>query len=532
MRFVCTLNSRRFTGLLHVTSGEKRLSFAFRDGNAVFVEERTGGVFRSEASVAQQLVRQRVLTPEQYTAVVERMEGIAAASVDASFCEIAVRLRYLEPRQVHSAFTERIQSRLMEAVGWRQCALQVDDSPTVLSGHEQYPVVPRPLLYRAIRNSYDLQRVFDCCSLHPEDTVRLAGPAVSLADRFGLDGDEQRLLEACDGATPVALLVEQSGLDELHAWQLLCMLDLSASLKAEGGGVSAASSAPAKPTASAGRGAWSRPVSAVERLAVDLEMRRSAQPQSVQSTRPTTRGQGARVRSVSVQSLPAMDSLARELTKRKSLQQPSAGPRATSARPPEASVRPPPTSVRPASRASGSSRPASNRPGSTRPPGSRSARPHSATAQRPSHIDGLLNRPAGGEAEGLSADRAVEVFESGKGYLKAKDYESARDEFLLSHELEPRQGAYRMYYLWAALRAEHKGGPVGGYPDELKRLAHSHTCIHGHIGFAYFVLGQLALADGNERTAERHFKEAIENDPDQPEAQRQYRLLVRRRERE
>ena len=125
----------------------------------------------------------------------------------------------------------------------------------------------------------------------------------------------------------------------------------------------------------------------------------------------------------------------------------------------------------------------------------------------------------------------MEVFESGKSYLWAKDFESARDEFLLAHELEPRQGVYRMYYLWAALRAESTGGPIGYYPKELKRLAHSHTCIHGHIGFAYFVLGQLELSDGNERTAERHFKAAIENDPDQPEALRQYRLLVKRRKR-
>jgi hypothetical protein len=115
--------------------------------------------------------------------------------------------------------------------------------------------------------------------------------------------------------------------------------------------------------------------------------------------------------------------------------------------------------------------------------------------------------------------------------MRAKDYESARDEFLLAHELEPRQGVYRMYYLWAAARAEQKGGPLAQYPEELKRLAHSHTCIHGHIGFAYFVLGQLALSDGNEAQAEKHFKEAVESDVNLPEAEYQYRLLRKRRER-
>ena len=576
MRFVFSLNSRRFTGLLHVESGNRLLSFSFRDGDVVFVEERTGGVFRSEDSVAQQLVRQRVLTPEQYTEVIERMEGIAIASVDAAFCDIAVRLRYLEPRQVYQAFTGRIRARLVEAVGWRQCALQVDDSPAALSGHEQFPVPPLPLLYQAIRGSYDQQRVFDCCSLHPEYVVRLTGPPVSLADRFALNRDELRLLRACDGVTRVALLIEYSALDPLHAWQLLCLLDLSASLKVEGRDFPVASPSPLiKRPASVSEGTRSKPAFAVKRLAADLEMRRSARPAPAQTTRPATRGQDARISPVPVQNLPAMDSLARELMKRKLRQTtlvapgvsdtrpesapvrpPAAGWRTNSAHPPPASFRPPANSVKPASVISGpnrpgssrpgfdrpgssrpgfdrpgSSRPGFNRPGSTRAGGSRSARPHSAAPSRTSYIEGVLKRPAGGEAGGLHADRAVEVFESGRSYLRAKDYESARDEFLLAHELEPRQGVYRMYYLWAALRAENRGGAVGRYPDELKRLAHSHTCIHGHIGFAYFVLGQLALSDGNERAAEKHFKDAIDNDPDQPEAQHQYRLLVRRRER-
>lgn len=538
MRFVCSLTSRRFTGLLHVSSGEKRLTFSFRDGELVFVEEKRGGVFRSEDSVAQELVRRRVLTVEQYTSVVERMEGISTASVDASFCDIAVRLGYLDPQQVFASFSERIRSKLMEAVSWRQCELSVDDSPAALSGHEQYPVTPGPLLYQAIRASFDQQRIFACTSLHPESAIRLRYPAESVGDRFSLSQEEMRLLRACDGMTPLALVVDESGLDPEHAWQIVCLLDLSGSLQPADRHVSGTSSAPAEESKPVQEDSWSKPVSAVEKLAVDLEMRRAAESQSTASGRPATSG-GATARprkfSTTSRQMPAMENLARELMKRGSLQPPSMRPRSPSPRPAPVSVTPPATTARPGRRdsdrslkrsaptVSGSNRPGSNRPGSNRPGAVRTG------SDRPPGSRSI--RPPAGDGEGLSAERAVTVFESGRDYLRAKDFESARDEFLLAHELEPRQGVYRMYYLWAALRAEHKGGPVGRYPEELKRLAHSHTCIHGHIGFAYFILGQLALSDGNESQAEKHFKDAIENDVNMPEAERQYRLLLRRRER-
>jgi len=129
----------------------------------------------------------------------------------------------------------------------------------------------------------------------------------------------------------------------------------------------------------------------------------------------------------------------------------------------------------------------------------------------------------------FKAFEATAAWESGRRLLRVRDFSGAREQFRLACKLDPRQGAYRMYFLWSARQAADGRDTEQRYPQELKRLAEAHTCIEGHIGIASYILGHLALSEGNERTAERCFKEAFNSDPEMREAEDHYRRLVRRR---
>jgi len=141
----------------------------------------------------------------------------------------------------------------------------------------------------------------------------------------------------------------------------------------------------------------------------------------------------------------------------------------------------------------------------------------------------LVDKIPGDNLDKLASGEAMAAWESGRRLLQENDFSGAREQFRLACKLDPRRGVYRMYFLWSARQAAEGHDTEGRYPDELKKLAEAHTCIEGHIGIASYILGHLALSEGNERSAERYFRDAFTYDSEMREAESQYRLLARRR---
>ncbi len=491
--------ARRFTGLLRASGNEKLLCFSFRDGQAVFVEQHASGEFENQNSFARALVQQGVLTRPQYAKAVREMRSDESTCPDIWFCDSALRLGMLTGNQIFDAFTSRIREKLIEAVGWEQCELELDGSPDALHGYEHYPVDPGPVLLEAVRQHFGAELIQQRLQGRFEQYATLRHSLSSIARRFQLDGNETQLLHLCNGKTTLTRIVQQSTLHRQHAWQLICLLMLSGFLELSEN-ASTRRSAPASskpPVASSG-------------------------PAPPASERPRSQHPSD---SDGVMSRSAMESLTRELRRRGSVD-PDAS--ASGSEPVPSSTPAPHQTVssRPAASRSRSSRPASSRPTSAGsvPAGSSSGRPPTY-----SHVDLLLDRLPGDDLEALAATEAMVAWEDGCRLLRAREYACAREQFRLACQLDRRRGAYRMYFLWAARQSSASGDDEQRYPYELKRLAEAHTCIEGHMGIAFFILGHLALSEGNERAAERCFKDAFNYDSSMREAEEQYWVLARRR---
>jgi hypothetical protein len=85
-----------------------------------------------------------------------------------------------------------------------------------------------------------------------------------------------------------------------------------------------------------------------------------------------------------------------------------------------------------------------------------------------------------------------------------------------------------MYFLWTLWDLSEDSPDKTEVQRELKTLANAHTCIEGHNGFAFYILGLVALAEGDRRGAEKKLRESLEHDPDNRDAARRYRALRNR----
>jgi hypothetical protein len=468
------------------------------EGEPVFVEETTLG-----NSLAHVLVRQEVISQEQYSTVVERMTDVLVDNEDIAFCDIAVELEYLSPEQVTNAFYQRIRSKIIEVIGWKKCRISIDEYLDDEDSQESFPVNLGPLLYAGIRAFYDEKRIRASMNENAEHFVRLREPAASIVEHFGLDDDEAEFLGSCDGNTSVSLLLERGVLYPLHAWQVLCLLKLSESAefveisvaeeeKREAERESQERARAAEPKAGEPEKDANDPEriaaarrEAVRRAAVKMD-RRSAPNKKPD---PRTRGKRATPKKSTAGRSPkksrkkpfAVERLGHELRGR---------------------------ATEPAMRVAENARRASG----------------------PSPIEELRKRKRMSEVnvEEPDADEARAACERGLLHLRSQFFPRARDEFRKACAIDPEQEVYRMYLLWTEEKTT-KFGLQDEHRRELKELAKSHLLVDQHSAFAYYILGHLALTEQNERGALKYFKKAANQDPKNQDAVRHVRILSSRR---
>jgi CheY-like chemotaxis protein len=135
-------------------------------------------------------------------------------------------------------------------------------------------------------------------------------------------------------------------------------------------------------------------------------------------------------------------------------------------------------------------------------------------------------RPPDEQQAKLEAERA---FRSGMVLLLQNMMPGAYREFTRAAELQPGEPEYRMYEAWL--------GYLIARGEENRNLARAkaHACASrvlqddGESSRAHSILGQLAHAKGELAAAERHFRKALRNDPDDRDSQRGLRLLSKRK---
>jgi len=130
--------------------------------------------------------------------------------------------------------------------------------------------------------------------------------------------------------------------------------------------------------------------------------------------------------------------------------------------------------------------------------------------------------------ESNGRQNAEQLWRSGKRYLDEQCFVKARDDFQRATQLAPEQPAYQMYYLWATKNVVDESGVGEISLSEVKCVAESQTHVEEHRGFAYYILGRLALLEHRERVAHKCFKRSTKSDPSIRDAQRYCRILSRR----
>jgi tetratricopeptide (TPR) repeat protein len=134
-------------------------------------------------------------------------------------------------------------------------------------------------------------------------------------------------------------------------------------------------------------------------------------------------------------------------------------------------------------------------------------------------------RPADELQPKLEAERA---FRSGMVLLLQNMLPGAEREFTRAAELQPSEPEYRMYEAWVGYLTAR------GEEDQTLARAKAQACAsrvlqdHKESSRAHSILGQLAYSKNEFDAADRHFRMALRYDPNDRDAQRGQRLLMKR----
>lgn len=133
-RSIAALRAKQRTGRLAVDADASRTFVYLRAGHIVFAEEGTQG-----ETLGRLLVRQRLLSQEQYLSVLSKMTDALVSNEQIRFGETAVELGYLSEAQVRSALVDQVRWKVVrcfmrEAPTWSfvEGESLVDDVPELL----------------------------------------------------------------------------------------------------------------------------------------------------------------------------------------------------------------------------------------------------------------------------------------------------------------------------------------------------------------------------------------------------------------
>ncbi len=533
-KLFCELQEQAFTGIVEISTAEGQTLFTFDIGDPVFVEDST-----LRGSLPRSLLEQGIISRKQYATIVARMTEELVDNEDLRFLEIALEQGYLTSDQIFDSITRQLRDKVVEAVSWRGCETFVEDTRGESAGHARFRVSIGPLILAGIKTHYGEPRARAVLGENALHYVRRRDPTGSIAARFDLSDAEMRMVYACDGATTVSAAIERSGLDPLDGLQVMCALKLSSSIEfsaeawdRKGEGESVVDSFPLFPMAQGS--ATPPPVPAeASRRREDTVRRGEARPLPPPE-KPFRAEPPPPQRPVRAQPPPA-DSGSRRPQPSPPRATPTARTRSgsvpASSRPPRAGV-PRKTVKRTLNRSTLALDRLSRelRKRDVKIP-ARRATGNTAVQellQRIPQQREVVEEPAAPEPSGESA---IDAWTRGWRYLIQQHIPGAREEFRHACEIAPEQEAYRLYYLWTVFRDTTSSADREVTRIDLKKMAEAHTTAAGHEGFAYYVLAHLALAERNDRVAEKLFRRAADIEPRLKDAERHHRILVNRRQR-
>ncbi len=217
---LCRLARDGFTGVVYAERDDDAGAvFSLLAGRVVFVED-----LGDEQSIPDMLLERGLLDERQYAEIAADVVESLAENEDVAFCQQAVSKGILSQDQVDAELDRRVRGRIIQAVGWRSCRIELDPDPDTLLGIPEYPQQIAPLVHTGVRTFYDEERVRATLRHDGALYVRLTRSADELAELLSLDEVEAGLLRCLKPDAPVTTAFEECAAEPLDAWQLLCTL--------------------------------------------------------------------------------------------------------------------------------------------------------------------------------------------------------------------------------------------------------------------------------------------------------------------
>jgi hypothetical protein len=458
------------TGVLEVEGEEAYAVVYLAEGIPVFAEEGTLG-----ESLGRVLLREGQLSSAQYTRVLERMTSTPMGSEQLRFGEVAIALGFLTEEQLTLALREQVRLKVLRCVQWEAPVCGFRSAADEVAEVVHYPCPVGPVVLDGIRRFFDAERAERSWRLVANDCPGLRELLAAVSHRFGMQPRERELLGALDGLTPTRVLLLRADQNALRMAQLICALGISDEI------------------------VWHPPeavamVAAPNRAAGELlsspEPRADADHDPLSEPRP----------------LPRMD---------------DDSPASYAA---DANTDSEPPSTRTLARLVDSDEARRSRlaPQVTQlagPPGDPAASPAEPARVVPSRP------PVTQHQDRL---RAEQQFQAGKRQLGAKDYRAAELAFAEASRLFPGAFEYLLYAEWARFLTLTRPGDKLLKRKDLRSLAVRVLRQNRSMAIAHYVLGQLALMDGDQAGAVTAFRLACRLDPAEAEYRRAYQALVPR----
>jgi hypothetical protein len=446
------------TGVLDAVASGVRVRLFIEEG--VVVNADSGGVGETLGRI---LVREKVITQEQYTAALEWTADLRSRGKHARIGEVFVELGMLTPEQLNAALSAQVRQKVVRALGWTATAFTFVECHGPLEIDGRYPTPLEPLVLAALRLAEPdaVDKLFEQAR---DRWVALRGDPVPGGGSTGLETiarlnalrlkpAEETFVRSLDGTRTVAELLDTT--DAVDPAVLLAALLLTDCLDLHGApqGAPASSRAPAP---------------------------RPSAPKLV-PPRPTARTSGTLVSSQS----------------------------STPPRPKRSSVHPPPPEQK-----------AEVKKVASRLRSAHAARRALAPASSPAEAPETPPMPATpfGPMARLLAEKA---FQAGRRLVRANQLTAAATELARAASLYPA-AEYDLWAAWAEMRCAPEG--EGELVEKLRSAAERALDVDPELGFAWFALSWITRRNGDEVRADELLERARALDADAIDDARDIRI--------
>ena len=206
------------TGVLEVRARDITTTIYLFDGTPLYAAKGTLG-----DSLGRLLVRMGRITEAQLEQAVQHFLD-AYQGQSKRIGEVMVELGMITPHEVAEALQIQTSEKILSCFAWTELEYTFHPDEAFIKGVPRFNCHVPALVVEGIRRHYDVSRFEEVLGAAKARFPVLRDSVQAIAERFGLDPTQRRLLEAFKGDKLLSMLRTASSADQLAAGQFLAAL--------------------------------------------------------------------------------------------------------------------------------------------------------------------------------------------------------------------------------------------------------------------------------------------------------------------